>query len=62
MGTGEREFVPGSRGEWLFLEETIPGILPKILTYVVEGKHNTALLSNEDNRNTAFDYLLGTLQ
>lgn len=36
--------------------------LQNILTYVVEGWHNTAFLSNQDNRNTAFDYLIGTLQ
>ena len=36
--------------------------LRNILTYVVEGWHNTAFLSNQDNRNTAFDYLIGTLQ
>lgn len=37
-------------------------ILQNILTYVVEGKHNTALLSNEANRTTAFDYLIETLR
>lgn len=37
-------------------------MLQNLLTYVVEGKHNTAFLSNEDNRNTAFEYLIGTLQ
>jgi hypothetical protein len=37
-------------------------ILQNILTYVVEGWHNTAFLSNQNNRNTAFDYLIGTLQ
>ena len=36
--------------------------LKNIFTYVVEGKHNTAFLSNENNRNTAFDYLVGSLQ
>lgn len=37
-------------------------LLQNILTYVVEGRHNTAFLSDQDNRNTAFDYLIGTLQ
>jgi len=37
-------------------------ILQNILIYVVEGRHNTAFLYDEDNKNTAFDYLIGTLQ
>lgn len=37
-------------------------VLQNILIYVVEGRHNTAFLYDEDNKNTAFDYLIGTLQ
>ena len=37
-------------------------LLQNILTYVVEGRHNTAILLDADNRSTAFDYFLGTLR
>lgn len=37
-------------------------LLQNILTYVVEGRHNTAVLLDEGNRNMAFDYLIGRLQ
>ncbi|MCZ7682435.1 MAG: hypothetical protein M5U28_28050 [Sandaracinaceae bacterium] len=37
-------------------------LLENLLIYVVEGRHNTAVLLDEDNRNTAFDYLIGTLE
>lgn len=37
-------------------------LLQNILSYVVEGRHNTAVLVDEGSRNTAFEYLVGTLQ
>ena len=37
-------------------------LLQNILVYVVEGRHNTALLLDENNSSTAFDYLIGTLE
>lgn len=37
-------------------------LLQNLLTYIVEGRHNTAVLIDEASRNTAFDYLVGTLQ
>lgn len=37
-------------------------LLQNLLTYVVEGRHSTALLLDQRNRNTAFEYLIGTLR
>jgi len=37
-------------------------MLENILTYVVEGRHSTAVLRDAKNRNAAFEYLLGTLR
>lgn len=37
-------------------------LLHNLLTYVVEGRHNTAVLIEKGNANIAFDYLLGTLR
>lgn len=37
-------------------------LLQNILTYVVEGRHNTAILLDKDNRSAAFEYLVGTLE
>lgn len=37
-------------------------LLHNIMIYLVEGRHNTGIVIDERNRNTAFDYLIGTLQ
>lgn len=36
--------------------------LQNLLTYAVEGRHNTAVLADQDSRSTAFEYFIGTLQ
>lgn len=36
--------------------------LKNLLTYIVEGRHNTAILVDERKNSTAFDYLIGILQ
>jgi hypothetical protein len=36
--------------------------LRNILSYVVEGRHNTAMLIDEGKKNTAFEYLIGILR
>lgn len=37
-------------------------LLANLLTYVIEGRHNTAVLSDEKKADTAFDYLIRTIE